>query len=80
MRLMLVLLLALPIIASAEDARLGRLFFIPTDRATMDIIRKNSPGCIGVLNSTTISQKSQRTSNRQWLHQSQRWQKYGVGE
>jgi len=54
MRLILILLLALSTITYAEDARLGRLFFTPRDRATMDIVRQNSKAPDKVITSKDI--------------------------
>lgn len=54
MRLILILLLALPTISSAEDAPLGRLFFTPSDRATMDAIRKSSKAPDKVITSKDV--------------------------
>ncbi|MFM9913146.1 MAG: hypothetical protein ACKVN9_06415 [Methylophilaceae bacterium] len=40
--LVIFLVLNLPLLSLAEEARIGRLFFTPSDRANMEIIRKNS--------------------------------------
>jgi hypothetical protein len=58
MRLILILLLVLPSITRAEDARLGRLFFSPNDRATMETIRKNSKTPDRVITSKDIEQEA----------------------
>ncbi|MCE9633276.1 MAG: hypothetical protein K8Q92_03730 [Methylophilales bacterium] len=58
MRLILILLLALPTITIAEDARLGRLFLTPSDRATLDIVRKNSKAPDKVITSKDIEQEA----------------------
>lgn len=38
----LLLLCCLPMLVLADDARLGRLFFTPAERAALDVVRQNS--------------------------------------
>jgi len=57
MRLVLVCLLVVPIIASAEEARLGRLFFTPSERASMETISKNSKVPDKVITSKDIEEE-----------------------